>query len=110
MHKQKDRKKLRIGELGDDSGLLLTGLGHEVRGEWERNNRYMNFEPYWVVRVPRSTIRLGSKLVRVLAIATRRTRSDFGVRAKWVQVFQVSIFGLGFYAWTKQQEQAQASG
>jgi hypothetical protein len=81
--------------------LLLTGLGHGVRGEWERSNRYMNFGPNQVVRVPQSTTGLGLKLVQVLAIATHITRSGFEVRAKWVRVFWVSIFKLGFYARTK---------
>jgi hypothetical protein len=80
MHKQKNHKKLRIGRRGGDSGLLLTGLGRGAWGEWERNNHYMNFGPNRVVRVPRSTTRLGPKLVWVLAITTRRTRSGFGVR------------------------------
>jgi hypothetical protein len=74
---------------------------------WERNNRYMNFGPNRVVWVPRSTTRLGPKLVRILAIATRRTRSGFGLWAKWVQFFWVSIFGLEFYAQTKQRPHTQ---
>jgi hypothetical protein len=75
-----------------------------MRGEWKRNNRYMNFRPN---RVPQSTTRLGPKLVRVLAIATRRTRLGFEVQAKWVRVwvFHVSIFRLGFYAQTKRWRQ-----
>jgi hypothetical protein len=41
-----------------------------------------------------------NRVVQVLAIATHRTRLGFGVQAKWVwvQVFQVSIFRLMFYA------------
>jgi hypothetical protein len=74
MHKQKDRRKLRIGERGDE---LTAAHRTEPRGEWERNNSYMNFGPNRVVWIPQSTTRLGPKLVRVLGIATRRTHSGF---------------------------------
>jgi hypothetical protein len=50
-------------------------------GSWS-NNQYINFGPNRVVRVPQCTTQLCPKLVRVLAIATHRTRSGFGVRAK----------------------------